>query len=1771
MKLKGIISMILCAAMVSAVIPAAAISGSSYVLGPFLTADMSVDQGSGTSANPGSVQNVSFGAAQNIDEISALFGINENGKGLSFDMVNCIDNLGAASVWTGSVSKKILLEADSELDFYILGYTNQPMRIFGIYEGGNELALAEKVNADFYYSSANYLSVYHAHAALGRGEHTIKITAPSEQSAPCFGGLVILSDSPISDGDALDKAQYIEPVADTSVHSWRAQKLFNNGAADKLKLRYAPAQTDNSFFHDPTVQNATDSTDIKMAYIKFDPKKFTDLSHGIKYASLRLASEADISAFSMDIYSASGDWIEGTGSDTTEAADGSNGMTWYSRPELGRLLATAQGKETGIYTDIDVTDYVIEAGSSPVTFAVLSNQSNTSENELTIGSRESGLSPKLAILPYSDAEIEAASRELKEEIDFTALNIPLGYYNISVGGSVSLPTQGIYSGSEIIWRSSKEGILDSDGIVGVDFDGFAQVTLTAELCGREKEFTVMLNAGEYHDYEVNVSAEKGADIDSSMFGLFFEDINYAADGGIMAEMLENRSFEFFNSASAYDYGWSTVGTGVSFTVNDNYPLNDNNIHCLAITAEDVSGGVKNKAYDGIYMEKDQQYNVSLYLNRAGSYDGDISVSVEKDGATYGDVILAESSDSVPDCVADGWVKYSGVITPTHDIDGGDFVLRLTQPGTVLIDMVSCASSDAVRGLFRRDIFETLSEMNPGFVRFPGGCAVEGGSTLATAYRWKETVGPVEQRKLNKSRWQSGNSRYYCQSFNLGFYEYFIMCEELGAKPLPVVNAGLACMVNSNPEAVPVYKDSSKTWSTASENDLSDEFMAYVNDIIDLIDFANGTDFDNEWAALRRSMGHEKPFNLEMIGVGNEQWERGGNQWHDRYYWIEHFVHKKDPDIKLISSAAWYHTGNPIHTAEYAFLRERLAENPGFTFAADEHYYETPNWFYGNMDYYDKYPRDVNVFLGEVSARWDKIPGDYTICTLENALAEAAYFTMLERNSDIVKMVSAAPLLCRVGGTKYSQWSPNLVWFGGKGVFQTPSFYVQSMYGQNTGDFSYKSTLLCHADEETAVFENVSYDAESGDLIIKLVNSSAEEKNVSFNIDESIPLTSDRAKVITLSSDSNLDYNSLDEPEKVSPAVTYEGGFGHEFSYDAPANSFTIIRIGRSGEPEINTPETSRYLMVHFVEGAPDGSRLDEEQIYFSVSDDGNSWKMLNNMEPVLRSSLGSGGLRDPHIIRSYDGTKFYLVATDLSIIRQPSWADAQQRGSRSIMVWESDDLINWSEQRMCEIALPTAGCAWAPESVYDEERAQYMLFWSSLTSDNGYDYHRVYRCFTKDFKSFTAPELYIDNGYSTIDVTIKKIGSRYYRLSKNEDTKSVYFEVSQSTDETRYPLDGKWSRIEGDTINQITSAGSDPRWEGALLYKVNGENGSWRVMVDHYGGWTEDFPASTKGLTQFETSDIASADFYSINGALSLPQYSDRNGSVNGSGKVVYKHGAVLPITDKEYKALVDRYGISKKPAPSENSVTYSFPADAVKSDGFANNGDCYEWVINSAPQYFSFGEIDFDNVKSISIKSGYKSGSAVTAVYACGGELTAERLKSFAADKAPLGEPVGTVADSKTSQWGYRTAVISADGVYKTDGAAYNISSDSQSLKIPEGTGVKSIVVGIEGDLGGTGYFAELTVEYKNGEKDSLVFTELLTSGENITYSIETSLGNAHVFCAAYSADGKLLYLGGEEGSFPADESISKIEAFAWEENTMKPLCEKIKRTISAGEPGAY
>lgn len=303
---------------------------------------------------------------------------------------------------------------------------------------------------------------------------------------------------------------------------------------------------------------------------------------------------------------------------------------------------------------------------------------------------------------------------------------------------------------------------------------------------------------------------------------------------------------------------------------------------------------------------------------------------------------------------------------------------------------------------------------------------------------------------------------------------------------------------------------------------------------------------------------------------------------------------------------------------------------------------------------------------------------------------------------------------------------------------------------------------------------------------------------------------------------------------------------------------------------------SAYLFVHF---KGHESTSDEEQIYFAVSRDGYSWKNLNGAKPVIRSSMGERGLRDPHIMRKHDGSGFYLIATDLSIYNRgnnrEAWVSCQREGSRSIMIWESDDLVNWSEQRMQEIASKDAGCAWAPESVYDDDKGMYIVYWSSKTAADDYTNERVYYSYTKDFKSFDTPKPYIDREYETIDTTILHVNGKYYRFTKNETDKSIFMEVSSRPD-------GDFKEVEAFSLKGVFG------FEGPTACKVNGEE-KYFLFLDAF--------ASGEGYQPYMTDDLDSGKFVKQEG-FETPD--------------IFRHGTIMPITEKEHQALVNKYGIDE-------------------------------------------------------------------------------------------------------------------------------------------------------------------------------------------------------------------------------------------------------------------
>ena len=606
-------------------------------------------------------------------------------------------------------------------------------------------------------------------------------------------------------------------------------------------------------------------------------------------------------------------------------------------------------------------------------------------------------------------------------------------------------------------------------------------------------------------------------ITPDMVGLFFEDINFAADGGLYAEMIENRSFEAVKSKGESHnyvlrednlYAWSACSVKGqaaedALEISFNEPVSENNPHYLRFTAGNDGDGFKNKAYDGISLKKGMKYKISFYAREVKYPEGKISVSVKKDGKVYGQVEIdfnnsknrpAEWMDTIRvTCDTLEWQRYEAELTALDDVRGADFVVALTKAGCVEFDLISMIPEDAVAGVFRKDLFEALAGIHPAFLRFPGGCIVEG-TSIMRRYQWKNTVGELKDRKINTNLWalQGGNVTsawetpdcHYMQSYGIGFYEYFLLCELLSSekrvcKPLPVLNIGVACQFRSY-ETIPVD---------------SEEFQQYVQDALDLIEFANGP-VTSKWGALRAQMGHPESFNLELLAIGNEQWESGCVDLAPRYIAFEKAIHQKYPEIKCLGTAGPF-VGNDFHKNAWDFYRITGKKNKAFSYAVDEHYYVAPEWLYDNVAFYDEYPRDVLVFAGEYAAHDANLSN-----SIDGAVAEAAMMTGMERNGDVVQLASYAPLFNRIG---HSQWTPDMIWFDADKVVLTPSYYVQKMFS----DFAGNAALELNGQEKT-LRENKLYISavkdSAGAKIIKIANGSEEDQTLALTKEDGSAFT-----------------------------------------------------------------------------------------------------------------------------------------------------------------------------------------------------------------------------------------------------------------------------------------------------------------------------------------------------------------------------------------------------------------------------------------------------------------------------------------------------------------------------------------------------------------------------------------------------------------------------------------------------------------------------------------
>lgn len=628
---------------------------------------------------------------------------------------------------------------------------------------------------------------------------------------------------------------------------------------------------------------------------------------------------------------------------------------------------------------------------------------------------------------------------------------------------------------------------------------------------------------------IDVDAGKpGSRISPTLWGIFFEDINFGGDGGLYPELVKNRSFEFPDRMM----GWREIQQGTargSARVMNTDPFHQANPHYLQLHATSAGFAVWNEGFRGMGLRQWENYTFSAQLRaKAG---GATTLQVELVAPDGRVLAQAKVRDLTPQ-----WKSHSVKLRPSATEAKATLRITLEAEGTIDLDMVSLYPERTFKNRpngLHADVAQLLADLKPGLMRFPGGCIVEG-HWLTNRYQWKTTIGDLPERKLIMNRWNDEFKHRptpdYYQSFGLGFFEFFQFCEDIGTEPLPILNCGMACQFNSK-ELAPM-----------------DQLDPYIQDAIDLIEFANGP-ATSPWGAKRAAMGHPAPFNMKFLGVGNEQW---GPQYIERYAAFAKVLKAKHPEIKLISSSGPAPNDERFHFA-WPKLRELNAD------IVDEHCYDKPAWFFNSASRYDSYPRTgPKVFMGEYAAQSDKTVSIHNRNNWECALSEAAFMTGLERNADVVVMSAYAPL---TGHIDAWQWRPNLIWFDNLRCYGTPNYYVQQLFSRNRGDVVLP-TRIAGQEPATAkqpgLYATAVRDEQAGQIILKVVNSSPQPATATVRIAGTN--LGQTAEVTLLTANKLSDENSFEDPRKVAPVTTEAKGISPEFTHAFKPWSLTILRL-----------------------------------------------------------------------------------------------------------------------------------------------------------------------------------------------------------------------------------------------------------------------------------------------------------------------------------------------------------------------------------------------------------------------------------------------------------------------------------------------------------------------------------------------------------------------------------------------------------------------------------
>ena len=644
-------------------------------------------------------------------------------------------------------------------------------------------------------------------------------------------------------------------------------------------------------------------------------------------------------------------------------------------------------------------------------------------------------------------------------------------------------------------------------------------------------FFLLLSALTLHAQQHNmvIQADQiGAQIQPTMYGLFFEDINYGADGGLYAELVKNRSFEFPQNLM----GWVTFGNvklmnDGPFERNPHYVRLGNSGHGHKHT------GLENEGFFGIGVKKGAEYRFSVW---ARGQKQRIRVELIKNSTMEENQVFAARDLEID---SKEWKKYEITLRSNLTEPKAHLRIFLTSGGTLDLEHISLFPVDTWMGRengLRKDLVQALYDIKPGVFRFPGGCIVEG-TDLETRYNWKNTVGPIENRPLNENRWHyTFTHRFfpdYFQSYGLGFYEFFLLSEDIGAEPLPILNCGLACQFqNGNPEAHVAVCD----------------LEPYIQDAIDLIEFANG-DTSTTWGKLRADMGHPEPFNLKFLGIGNEQW---GKEYPERLKPFVEALRKAHPEIKIVGSSGPNSEGDQF---EYLWPEMKKLEVD----LVDEHFYRPEAWFLNSGMRYDSYDRNgPKVFAGEYAChgrgkKWNHFNA---------ALMEAAFMTNLERNADIVHMATYAPLFAHVEGW---QWRPDMIWFDNLRSVRTCSYYVQQLYALNKGTnvvpLNMDGKPVAGVEGQDGLFASAVWDSESQSYIVKVINTSDKAQSVELSFAGLSKKESLADGTITTFHSDNPDLdNTVDNPTAIIPVESKITIEGNTLKTEVGAKSFAMYKF-----------------------------------------------------------------------------------------------------------------------------------------------------------------------------------------------------------------------------------------------------------------------------------------------------------------------------------------------------------------------------------------------------------------------------------------------------------------------------------------------------------------------------------------------------------------------------------------------------------------------------------